>query len=121
MIRSASTYLMFTGQAADALALYTGVFPESTSSVRPGPVYMADWNLAGHNVMLVDSPPVHDFTFTPSTSLFIEFEDAASLDAAFGTLSEGGKVFMPLDNYGFSQRFGWIADKFGVSWQLNLA
>ncbi|WP_321488949.1 VOC family protein [uncultured Hyphomonas sp.] len=120
MIRKVSTYLMFTGQAADALALYTDVFPQSESSVRDGPVYMADWRLAGHDVMLVDSPPVHDFTFTPSTSLFVEFEEAAALDAAFAKLSDGGSVMMPLDNYGFSQRFGWVADRFGVSWQLNL-
>ena len=115
-----STYLMFTGQAADALALYTDVFPESEASVREGPVYMADWRLGGHDVMLVDSPPVHDFTFTPSTSLFVEFEDSAALDAAFAKLSEGGQVMMPVDNYGFSRRFGWLADRFGVSWQLNL-
>jgi len=36
-------------------------------------------------------------------------------------LAEGGRVLMPLNNYGFSQRFGWLADRFGVSWQLNLA
>ena len=120
MVRKVSTYLMFTGQAAEALALYADVFPDSRSSVREGPVYMADWSLGGHDVMLVDSPPVHDFTFTPSTSLFVEFEDAAALDAAFAKLSEGGAVMMPIDNYGFSRRFGWLADKFGVSWQLNL-
>lgn len=120
MIRKVSTYLMFTGQAADALALYTGVFPESKSSVRDGPVYMADWSLAGHDVMLVDSPPVHDFTFTPSTSLFVDFDDETRLEAAFGKLSEDGQVMMPLDDYGFSRRFGWVSDRFGVSWQLNL-
>ena len=120
MVRNVSTYLMFTGQAADALALYTDVFPESESSVRDGPVYMADWRLGGQDVMLVDSPSVHDFTFTPSTSLFVEFEDPAALDAAFAKLSDGGRVMMPVDTYGFSQRFGWLSDRFGVSWQLNL-
>jgi predicted 3-demethylubiquinone-9 3-methyltransferase (glyoxalase superfamily) len=119
MIRNVSTYLLFTGEAAEALALYMDVFPQSESSVRDGPVYMADWRLAGHDVMLVDSPPVHDFTFTPSMSLFVDFEDAAALDAAFAKLSDGGSVMMPVDNYGFSQRFGWVADRFGVSWQLN--
>jgi uncharacterized glyoxalase superfamily protein PhnB len=38
----------------------------------------------------------------------------------FATLVEGGAVFMPLGNYGFSRRFGWCSDRFGVSWQLNL-
>ena len=120
MIGKVSTYLMFTGQAAEAFALYTEVFPESESSVRDGPVYMADWRGAGHDVMLVDSPNVHDFSFTPSMSLFVDFEDVAALDSAFAKLSNGGSVMMPVDNYGFSQRFGWAADKFGVSWQLNL-
>ena len=115
-----STYLMFEGRAADALALYGEVFPESESSLRDGPVYMAEWRLAGHEILLVDSPARHDFTFTPSTSLFIEFSDAGAQRAAYDALSEGGQVMMPLDDYGFSQRFGWVADRFGVSWQLNL-
>jgi len=38
---------------------------------------------------------------------------------AFGILSDEGRVFMPLGNYDFSQRFGWLSDRFGVSWQLN--
>jgi uncharacterized glyoxalase superfamily protein PhnB len=43
------------------------------------------------------------------------------LERVFGILADGGKVHMPLDNYGFSRRFGWVDDRFGVSWQLNLA
>jgi predicted 3-demethylubiquinone-9 3-methyltransferase (glyoxalase superfamily) len=43
------------------------------------------------------------------------------LERVFAILSEGGEVLMPLDNYGFSQKFGWVNDRFGVSWQLNLA
>ena len=62
----------------------------------------------------------HAFTFTPSFSLFVDFTSADTLDAAFGNLSEYGTILMPLDNYGFSRRFGWCNDRFGVSWQLNL-
>ena len=54
-------------------------------------------------------------------SLFVECEDDAELSRVFAVLSEGGQVLMPLDDYGFSTRFGWVADRFGVSWQLNLA
>jgi predicted 3-demethylubiquinone-9 3-methyltransferase (glyoxalase superfamily) len=41
-------------------------------------------------------------------------------DTLWAALIEGGSAMMPLDNYGFSRRFGWLADRFGVSWQLNL-
>lgn len=70
--------------------------------------------------MCIDSPVKHGFTFTPSISLFVECESAAELDGAFQQLAAGGQVLMPLDDYGFSARFGWATDRFGVSWQLNL-
>lgn len=62
----------------------------------------------------------HAFDFTPSMSLFVEMDDAQALDTAFARLSEGGNVLMPLDDYGFSPRFGWLVDRFGLSWQLSL-
>ncbi|MGI9524987.1 MAG: VOC family protein [Hyphomicrobiaceae bacterium] len=62
----------------------------------------------------------HEFDFTPSVSLFVNFGVAAELDRAFGKLADGGTILMPLDDYGFSLRFGWLSDAFGVSWQLNL-
>ena len=72
------------------------------------------------HILVIDSPAPHDFTFTPSTSLFVECASLEEQDAAFERLSENGEVLMPLDNYGFSQRFAWVADHYGVSWQLNL-
>jgi len=51
----------------------------------------------------------------------VEFDSQVELERVFGVLSEGGQVLMPLGNYGFSQRFGWVNDRFGVSWQLNFA
>ena len=80
----------------------------------------AEFTLAGHNLACIDSPVKHAFTFTPSMSLFIDCRDEAELEKAFQELSAGGKVLMPLGNYGFSKRFGWVADRFGVSSQLNL-
>lgn len=71
--------------------------------------------------MCIDSPVKHAFTFTPSMSIFVECENDAELTRVFDQLAVGGKVMMPLNNYGFSTRFGWLADRFGVSWQLNLA
>jgi predicted 3-demethylubiquinone-9 3-methyltransferase (glyoxalase superfamily) len=71
--------------------------------------------------MCSDSPVKHQFSFTPASSTFIDFDSVAELERVFSVLSAGGQVLMPLDNYGFSQRFGWVNDRFGLSWQLNLA
>lgn len=84
-----------------------------------GKVQQAEISFAGQNLIVIDSPAVHAFGFTPSMSLFVNFEAVEALDLAFQRLSDGGEVMMPLDDYGFSRRFGWLADRFGVSWQLN--
>lgn len=62
----------------------------------------------------------HDFTFTAATSIFVTCADAAEFERLHEALGRDGRTFMPPDNYGFSARFAWIADRFGVSWQLNL-
>jgi predicted 3-demethylubiquinone-9 3-methyltransferase (glyoxalase superfamily) len=125
-----STFLMFEGNAQDAMSLYASVFPgfrvervERYEPGGPGPegtVKVARADLNGHRLMFSDSFVKHGFTFTPSVSLFVDFALADELDAAFAKLSAGGKVYMPVDNYGFSRRFGWCGDRFGVTWQLNL-
>jgi predicted 3-demethylubiquinone-9 3-methyltransferase (glyoxalase superfamily) len=81
----------------------------------------AAFTLAGRDFMCIDSLVKQAFTFTPSISLFVDCESEAELEAAFGRLSTGGSVLMPLGDYGFSRRFGWVYDRFGDSWQLNLA
>lgn len=89
----------------------------------PGPegsILVARFRVAGLEVMCSDSHVQHAFGFTPSISLFVDCEDEAQLDALATGLSEGGSVLMPLDDYGFSRRFAWVADRYGVSWQLNL-
>jgi predicted 3-demethylubiquinone-9 3-methyltransferase (glyoxalase superfamily) len=83
-------------------------------------VQIARISFAGHRLIVIDSPIPHEFDFSPSVSLFVEFQDEENLDAAFERLAEDGKVLMPLDDYGFSKRFGWLKDRYGVSWQLNL-
>ena len=76
--------------------------------------------LAGQELMVFDSPVKHAFGFTPSISMFVDCADELEIERLFAGLSEGGEVRMPLDNYGRSLRFGWVNDRFGVSWQLNL-
>ena len=130
MPRSVATQLMFDGQAEEAMNLYVSVLNGSvTNIVRYGPgehgpegtVKRAEFTLGGHRLACIDSPIKHAFTFTPSASLFVECSSEAEFGAAFETLSAGGAVLMPPGNYGFSTKFTWINDRFGVSWQLNLA
>jgi predicted 3-demethylubiquinone-9 3-methyltransferase (glyoxalase superfamily) len=129
---TARPFLMFQGGSAQAaLDLYFATFPDSRmvrvehwTQGEPGAagtIKVALFTICGREFMCSDSPIKHDFSFTPSSSTFVEFGSAAELEQAFETLSEGGQVLMPLGNYGFSQRFGWVNDRFGVSWQLNLA
>lgn len=131
MARMVSTFLMFEGRAAEAITLYLSLFPGSRllhderygegEAGKPGTVKRAHLSLSGHDVMCADSPVAHAFTFTPSASLFVDCESAAELEGAFARLAAGGQVLMPLADYGFSMRFGWVTDRFGVSWQLSVA
>lgn len=89
---------------------------------RAGRKVMRAWSsAAGQSVMASDSPVKHAFDFTPSWSFFVECKSGEEQERLFAELSNSGEVLMPLSDYGFSKRFGWAADRFGVSWQLNLA
>jgi predicted 3-demethylubiquinone-9 3-methyltransferase (glyoxalase superfamily) len=80
----------------------------------------ARFSLNGRDFMCIDSPVKHDFTFTPAMSLFVDCATESDIDRLFARLSDGGGVLMPLDRYPFSKKFAWVADRYGVSWQLNL-
>jgi predicted 3-demethylubiquinone-9 3-methyltransferase (glyoxalase superfamily) len=126
-----TTHLMFEGAAEEAMTLYVSLFGDSgiKQLERYGPgemgaegtVKRASFALAGRDFICIDSPVKHGFTFTPAISLFVECESEAELETAFSRLSDGGGVLMPVGDYGFSSKFGWLTDRFGVSWQLNLA
>jgi predicted 3-demethylubiquinone-9 3-methyltransferase (glyoxalase superfamily) len=130
MAKQVTPFLMFEGRAEEAMDFYVSLFPDSevVSIARYGPgqpgtegsVTHAVFTVAGQRVMCIDSAVRHGFTFTPSFSLFVDCESEEELDRAFAALAEGGAVMMPLGDYGFSRRFGWCSDRFGVSWQLNL-
>jgi uncharacterized glyoxalase superfamily protein PhnB len=84
-----------------------------------GSVMRAKFTLHGQPFMCIDSPPVHAFTFTPSMSLYIDCESDDEIEKLYNALSEGGNILMPLGAYPFSKKYGWLSDKYGVSWQLN--
>jgi len=124
------TFLMFTGNAEEAMNFYISAFRNSeiTSISRygagqpgeEGTVQKAEFTLNGQEFVCIDSSYKHAFSFTPSVSLFVTSEDAGEIDELFHKLGEGGQVLMPMGEYPFSKKFVWFADKFGLSWQLNL-
>jgi predicted 3-demethylubiquinone-9 3-methyltransferase (glyoxalase superfamily) len=126
-----TTFLMFTGAAEEAMSFYISLFPGSriVSIDRYGPgepgaegtVRSAVFELNATRYMCIDSPVQHAFTMTPAMSLFVDCDSREQLDALLEPLSAGGQVFMPPGSYGFSSWFAWVEDRYGVSWQLNLA
>ncbi|WP_026677956.1 VOC family protein [Fictibacillus gelatini] len=125
-----TTFLTFTGQAEEAMNYYTSSFDRSeiVSITRygeevpgkEGTVMQAVFSLNGQTFMCIDSPIEHEWTFTPAVSLFVTCETEEEIDRLFEELSKDGAVLMPLAEYPFSKKFGWVNDKFGVSWQLSL-
>ncbi|WP_445280183.1 VOC family protein [Streptomyces sp. DSM 118148] len=125
-----TTFLMFEGNAEEAMTFYTSLFDDAeiVSITRygadgpgaDGSVRHATFSLAGEQIMCIDSPVKHGFTFTPAVSLFVQCADEAEIDRLYAALVEQGAALMPLGNHGFSAKFGWVNDRFGVSWQLNL-
>lgn len=132
MMTTATPFLMFQGGKGEAaIDFYVATVPgsrvvsiERFAAGDPGPegtIKRAVFEVAGQQVMVHDSFVTHGFDFTPSFSFFVDCADADEVERLFATLSEGGAVLMPLDNYGWGEKFGWVSDRFGVSWQLNLA
>jgi predicted 3-demethylubiquinone-9 3-methyltransferase (glyoxalase superfamily) len=123
-------FLMFEGCAEEAMNLYVSLFPggEVLDVVRYGPdgpgaagsVMKASFSVGGQTILCTDSFVHHDFTFTPASSLFVDCESEEEIERLAAALGEDGAVLMPLGEYGFSRRFTWVNDRYGVSWQLNL-
>jgi predicted 3-demethylubiquinone-9 3-methyltransferase (glyoxalase superfamily) len=128
-------HLWFDKEAKEAAAFYTSVFPESkvthTTLLRNTPSGDCDvvsFELWQQEFMAISAGPY--FKLNPSVSFIVNFDPLffgssdsaarAKLDEIWDRLSEGGKALMPLDEYPFSKRYGWIQDRYGLSWQLML-
>jgi len=131
MSQKITTFLMFEGRAEEAMTFYVSLFADSTVSdvKRYGPegpgadgsIMHATFTLAGQQFMCIDSAMKHPFSFTPAMSLYVTCASDAEIAALTEKLAEGGQVMMPLDTYPFSRKFAWVADRFSVSWQLNMS
>lgn len=130
MAHDFGTLLMFEGKAEEAMNFYVSLFKRGKildiqrygagEMGAEGSIKVARFMLGTQRMSCIDSPVHHQFTFTPSISIVADCEDEAELDSLFEQLSANGHVLMPAANYGFSRRFGWVTDRFGVSWQLSL-
>jgi predicted 3-demethylubiquinone-9 3-methyltransferase (glyoxalase superfamily) len=125
-------HLWFDTQAVEATEFYVSAFGNNSAITHKsvledtpsGSVDMVSFKLAGHEFMAISAGPL--FKFNPSISFMLNFDPSTDtqaeqdLNALWGKLSEGGTELMALQEYPFSKRYGWIQDKYGLSWQLIL-
>ncbi|GIK42893.1 MAG: VOC family protein [Chloroflexota bacterium] len=124
-------HLWFDKEAKEASGFYASIFPDSKvtnitilHNTPSGDSDIVSFELWGQKFMAISAGPL--FKFNPAVSFFVNFDPSREenarkkLDAMWEKLSEGGTALMPLDKYPFSERYGWIEDKYGLSWQLIL-
>ena len=125
-------HLWFDKEAKEASEFYCSLFPLSKSKIPTtihdtpsGDCDIVSFDLCGQPFMAISAGPF--FRFNPSVSFMVNFDpskDGAAeqhLNSVWEKLSEGGSALMPLDEYPFSKRYGWVKDKYGLSWQLMLS
>lgn len=130
--------IWFNNQAEEAAEFYMSTFGNGkmlhtakydaeaakVSGQAEGSVMTVDFELHGLRFTALNGGPL--FKINPSISFFVNFDPSVdpnakeNLDKAWAKLIDGGEALMPLDTYPFSKRYGWVVDKFGVSWQLIL-
>ena len=122
-MKKITPHLWFDKQAREAAELYVSFFPGSKiTNVRTltntpsGDCDLVSFELAGQPFMAISAGPY--FKFNPSVSFHVNCDTKEEVDSVWERLSPGGKVLMPLDTYPFSARYGWLEDKYGLSWQV---
>lgn len=118
-------HLWFDTQAKEAARLYTGLFPRSgitsdttLADTPSGDAESIGFELAGQPFHAISAGPY--FSLNPSISLMVACTAAEQVDALWKVLAEGGHALMPLGEYPFSRRYGWVQDRYGLSWQPML-
>ncbi|MEW9672757.1 VOC family protein [Ammoniphilus sp. 3BR4] len=124
-------HLWYDKEAKEAAEFYASIFPDSKitnvttlHNTPSGDSDVVSFELWGEKFMAISAGPL--FKFNPSVSFIVNFDPSREKNArekineVWNKLSEGGTALMPLDKYPFSERYGWIQDKYGLSWQLIL-
>lgn len=107
--------LWFDGKAKEAAEFYCSVFKDSKITAENSMV--VTFESSGQKFMCLNGGP--QFQMNPSTSFFVVCETEAEIDSAWNLLIKEGAVLMALDKYEWSDKYGWVQDKFGVNWQLS--
>lgn len=107
--------LWFDGNAKQAAEFYSTVFADSKISSENH--FVVTFESAGQRFILLNGGP--HYTLNPSVSFYVVLETIGEVDKTWEKLLEGGSVLMPLDKYPWSEKYGWVQDKFGVNWQLS--
>lgn len=131
IIQNIVPHLWFDKEAKEAAEFYASIFPDSKLTnvttlhdTPSGDADLVSFELWGQKFMAINGGPY--FKFNPSVSFFVNFDPSREKEASdkivevWEKLSEGGTVLMPLGQYPFSEKYGWIQDRYGLSWQLIL-
>src|SRR5215471_4488094 len=125
-MESIATHLWFDKNAREAAEWYVSQLPGSRiknvsmlHNTPSGDTELVSFDLGGRPFMAISAGPL--FTFNPSVSFHVKRRTKEEVDATWNGFAKGGRVLMPLDTYPFNERFGWVQDKYGVSWQIMLA
>lgn len=124
--------LWFNNQAQEAANFYVTLFKNSriknvvyyneenskVAGMPAGTIVTVEYELDGQKFININGGPL--FTFSPAISFFVTCETAGEVEQFYRKLSENGNILMPLDKYPFSDKYAWINDRYGVSWQLSL-
>lgn len=108
--------LWFDGKAKEAAEFYCSIFKGAKITTDTPMVVMLE--IYGKKIMGLNGGPM--FTINPSISLFVLCENIDETNKVWEKLADGGKVMMPIDKYFWSERYGWVQDKFGMTWQVSV-
>jgi predicted 3-demethylubiquinone-9 3-methyltransferase (glyoxalase superfamily) len=119
-------HLWFDKEAKEAFGFYTSAFGDNSKITNitslhdtpSGDTDIVSYVLAGQKFMAINAGPL--FKFNPSVSFMVNCKTKEEVDALWDQLFEGGTALMPLDSYPFSERYGWLQDKYSLSWQIML-